>query len=183
MSPFVEGAARAADTPFRPLIAAVTVDLDKTVLFQMVVFGFLIVVLKPLLLDPMLRVFALREEKTEGARAEARAMQERAADILANYEKELAKVRGVAAEERDRVRNETAKLEASILDEARQASTKILDEGRAQIASEIEKIRRELGLESAALSSDMASRVLGRSLTGGPGPSPASAPQSREVGS
>jgi len=183
MSSFVESAARAAETPFRPLLASVNVDMDLSVLFQMVVFGFLIIVLKPLLLDPMLRVFALREQKTEGARAEARAMQERAADILANYEKELAKVRSVAAEERDRGRNETAKLEASILDEARQASAKILEQGRAQIDTEIATIRRELGLKSAALSSDIASRVLGRSLVGGPGPSPATAPHSPEVGS
>jgi F-type H+-transporting ATPase subunit b len=183
MSPFVESAARAAETPFRPLIASVTVDLDKSVLFQMVLFGALILVLKPLLFDPMLRVFALREEKTEGARAEARAMQERAADILANYEKELAKVRAVATEERDRVRNETAKLEATILEEARQASAKILEEGRGQIAAEIQTIRKDLGLRAEGLSSDIATRVLGRSLAGGPGAGPASAPRSPEVGS
>lgn len=179
MSPFVESAAPAADVPFRPLIASVTVDLDKSVLIQMVIFAVLVLVLKPLLFDPMLRVFALREEKTEGARAEARGMQERAAEILSNYEKELAKVRAVAAEERDRVRSETAKLEATIFEEARQASAKIVEDGRAQIRSEIESIRSELRQQSGALAADIAGRVLGRSV---PGANPG-APQAPEVGS
>ncbi|NLE85625.1 MAG: ATP synthase F0 subunit B [Myxococcales bacterium] len=165
MSPLVESAARAAETPLRPLLAAVTVDLDRSVLIQVVLFSVLIVLLKPVLFDPMLRVFALREERTEGARAEARAMQERAAEILANYEKELAKIRVVAAEERDKVRSETAKLEASILEEAQQASTQILEEGRAKIAAELQGIRAELEKQSGALANDIARQVLGREVS------------------
>lgn len=165
MSPLIESAACAADTPFQPLMAAVTVDLDRSVLIQVVLFSVLIVLLKPLLFDPMLRVFALREERTEGARAEARAKQERAADILANYEKELAKIRLVAAEEREKVRSETAKLESRILDEAHQASGQILEEGRARVSSEREAIRGELAKESRSIAADIARQVLGREVS------------------
>ena len=35
-------------------------DFDKTVLYQMLLFVVLMVVLKPLLFDPMLKIFALR---------------------------------------------------------------------------------------------------------------------------
>lgn len=164
MSPILESAARAAETPFRPLLAAVTVDLDRSVLLQMVLFSVLIVLLKPLLFEPMLRVFALREERTEGARAQARGMQERAADILANYEKELAKIRVVAAEERNKVRTETAKLESKILEEAHEASTRILEDGRRQIAAELQAIREELALRSSALAQDIGRQVLGREV-------------------
>ncbi len=146
------------------MIAAVEVDLDKSFLLQIVVFCVVIIVLKPLLFDPMMRVFALREERTDGARAEARAMQERAADILLNYEKELAKVRVVAAEERERVRAETAKLEASILEEARQAATKIVDKGRERIRKEVEGIRFDLGKQSERMARALASKVLGREI-------------------
>ncbi len=161
MSPILESAARAAETPFRPLVAAVTVDLDRSFLIQMVLFSLLIVLLKPLLFDPMLRVFALREERTEGARAEARSMQERAAEILANYEKELAKIRVVAAEERDKVRSETAKLESTILEEAHQASTRIIEEGRRQMAAELDAIRQKLSTQSVALAEEISQQVLG----------------------
>jgi F-type H+-transporting ATPase subunit b len=164
MSPILESAARAAETPFRPLLAAVTVDLDRSVLLQMALFSVLIVLLKPLLFDPMLRVFALREERTEGARTEARGMQERAADILANYEKELAKIRVVAAEERDKVRLETAKLETQILEEANQASARILEDGRRQIAAELQSIREKLAQRSTELAQDIGSQVMGREV-------------------
>ena len=75
--------------------------------------------LKPLLFDPVLKVFSLREERTEGARATARELQEKAGELLQKYEKELERVHQVAAEERElalrdgqaRSRNPAMKLE------------------------------------------------------------------------
>ena len=75
-----------------PLFAAVSIDLNKTVLLQMVIFAVLIVVLKPLLFDPILKVFALREERTEGERERARKLQLKAGDLLTRYEQELERV-------------------------------------------------------------------------------------------
>ena len=57
-------------------------DFDKTVLYQMALFMILMAVLKPLLFDPMMKIFALREERTDGAKAEARELQERAGELL-----------------------------------------------------------------------------------------------------
>lgn len=161
MSPFVESAAAAAHSP---LILAVTVDLDKSVFIQMVIFAILVVVLKPLLFDPMLRVFALREERTVGAKAEARSMQERAADILSKYDKELALARASAAEEREAHRRETAKLEAEILEESRKAAEAISAAGRLRIAAETESLQRELQLQSAGLAAEIGGKVLGREM-------------------
>src|SRR6185503_15414388 len=97
---------------------AVTIDFARTFVVQMILFGFLILVLKPLLFDPVLKVFEEREKRTEGARAEAREMQEEAGELLTRYEKKMEQVNQVAAEERERIRTETAKLEAEILGEA-----------------------------------------------------------------
>jgi F-type H+-transporting ATPase subunit b len=148
-----------------PLAAAaggVTLDLDKTVMVQMVLFMVLIVVLKPLLFDPLLRVFEQREQRTEGARAEARVLQEKAGDLLRKCEKELERLRQVATEERERLRSETSKLEAEILSEAREASNKIVEEGRSRIEMEIQAIETELSARTGELARSMASRVLGR---------------------
>jgi F0F1-type ATP synthase membrane subunit b/b' len=59
-----------------------TFDFDLTFVLMMVVFAALIVVLKPLLFEPVLRVFEEREKRTEGARDSARAMQEEAGALL-----------------------------------------------------------------------------------------------------
>jgi F-type H+-transporting ATPase subunit b len=153
-------------TQAAPLAAAggggVILDLDKTVLVQMVLFMVLIVVLKPLLFDPLLRVFDQREQRTEGARAEARALQEQAGDLLRKYEKELERLRQVATEERERLRGEASKLEAQILSEAREASNKIVEEGRSRIEREIRAIEAELSARTDELARSMASGVLGR---------------------
>src|SRR5258706_587734 len=63
----------------------IALDFDNTVVFQIVIFSLLIVVLKPLLFDPMLKVFGLREERTEGAKAIARELEEQAGELLQRY--------------------------------------------------------------------------------------------------
>jgi F-type H+-transporting ATPase subunit b len=140
----------------------IDLDFNNVVVFQVVIFVFLILVLKPLLFDPMLKVFALREERTEGARDTARELEEQAGELLTRYEAELSRVSQAAAEERDRLRAETTKLEAQILNEARQAAAKIVDEGRKRIETEVNAIRFELGKQSERLAGDIATRVLGR---------------------
>jgi len=145
--------------------AAVAIDFDRTVLFQMVLFAVLIVVLKPLLFDPVLHVFALREERTEGERARARKLQERAGELLREYERALERVSGEAAKERERMHAETARLEADILREARDATTKISEEGRRKVQQEMNAIRFQLGKESERLARDIAARVLGREVS------------------
>ncbi len=164
MSPLFEGVTNSAPVSFSPVIAAVTVDFDKSVFLQMILFSLLIVALKPLLFDPMLRVFTLREEKTEGAKSEARAMQERAAEILSNYEKEVAKVRAEATAERDSLRKETARVEAEILEQARSAAERIVNEGRTQLEAEIALLQSDLEKQTAALATELSRQVVGKEL-------------------
>lgn len=142
----------------------ISIDFDKTFVLQMCIFVVLILALKPLLFDPVLKVFEEREKRTEGARAEARAMQEEAGELLRRYESELEKIHRVAAEERDHLRAETTKLEAEILKEARGVSTRIVEEGRKRIEGEISSIRFDLGRQAEQISREVAARVLGREV-------------------
>jgi F-type H+-transporting ATPase subunit b len=144
------------------LSGGVSLDLDNTVVLQLGIFLILMLVLEPLLFNPILRIFALREERTEGERARARALDQEAGALLERYRSEVARVNQVAAEERDRARAETAKLEAEILEEARKSVTRIVDDGRSRIADEVSRMRFELGKESERLAQDVAARVLGR---------------------
>lgn len=144
---------------------AVSIDIDRTFIIMMVVFAFLVVALKPLLFDPVLAVFEEREKRTDGAKAEARKMQEQAGELLRRYEHELERVNQVAAEERERLRTETARLESQILEEARAAAGKIGDEGRKKIEGEVNAIRFELGRQSEQIAREIAARVLGRGVS------------------
>src|SRR5215212_6333875 len=93
-------------------VGGVNVDFDLTFLAQFLLFTLFILVIKPLLFDPMLRVFEERERRTDGAKQKARKMDEEAGALLSKYEAELDKVRREANAERDRLRAETARIEA-----------------------------------------------------------------------
>ncbi|GMV13398.1 MAG: hypothetical protein AMXMBFR56_16220 [Polyangiaceae bacterium] len=143
----------------------ISIDFDKTFVLQMCIFVVLILVLKPLLFDPVLKVFEEREKRTDGARAEARTMQEEAGQLLRRYEAELEKIHRVAAEERDHLRAETTKLEAEILREARAVSTRVVEDGRKKIEAEIGAIRVDLGRQTEQIAGAVATRVLGREVS------------------
>jgi F-type H+-transporting ATPase subunit b len=143
----------------------IQIDFDRTVLLQALLFMVLVVILKPLLFDPVIRVFEAREKRTEGARAEAREMQDEAGELLQRYERELNRIREVASEERERLRVETAKLEAEILLEGQRAAAQTLEDGRRQIKAEGQAVRFELGQAAERLAKQMAARVLGREVS------------------
>ena len=80
----------------------VEVDFDATMLVMVGIFIFLWIVLKPLLFDPMLKLFEERERRVDGAKLMARKIDEKSASALTQYENEMQKARASAGIERDR---------------------------------------------------------------------------------
>jgi F-type H+-transporting ATPase subunit b len=143
---------------------AVNVDLDLTFLVQIPLFLLLLAVLKPLLFDPMLKLFEEREKRIEGTRLAASKEDERSAKALAKYEAVLAKARDAGAAERDTLRTEGLKREAEIMARVRAMTAATVEEGRAAIANEQKAARTSLAGEASALGRTIASRVLGREV-------------------
>jgi F-type H+-transporting ATPase subunit b len=149
-----------------PLLAAapINVDVDATFLVQLVLFVILTLILKPLLFDPMLKLFEEREKRIDGAKAQARNIDEKSATALAKYEGEMAKARAAANAERERIRAEALRREQQILGEVRAATTKVLDDGKRAAQAEADRARAALRGETATMARDLASRVLGREV-------------------
>lgn len=150
------GAAEAVEVDFHPYLLA----------FQVGLFVLLMLVLKPVLFDPMLKLFEEREKRTLGAKAAARKIDEKSASALATYEAEMAKARATANAERDKLRAEGLKMENEILAKVRAATTAALDEGKRKAHEEASRVRSTLEGESGSLAKDLASRVLGREVQG-----------------
>lgn len=144
--------------------SAINLAVDLTFLAQFVLFGAFVTLLKPLLFDPLLRVFEEREKRTEGAKQEARDMDSQAGDLLVRFEAELAKVRREAGIERDRLRAEVARVESTIMEEARVESAAILQAGKAQNAVEVQRLRTDLAAKTPELATQIASRILDREV-------------------
>jgi len=148
-----------------PLFAsAISLEINAVFIAQFLLFGLFVTLLKPLLFDPLLRVFEERERRTEGAKAEARKMDDEAANLLLRYEAAMAKVRREAGLERERLRAETAKLEGRIMAEARAETARIIESGKAGIAVEVAELRRELEARKPELEAQIASRILEREV-------------------
>ena len=145
--------------------SAVNVDLDASLVVQVGLFILLLVILKPLLFDPMLKLFEEREKKIEGTRREASKEDERSAKALAKYEGILAKAREAGGLERDQLRAEGVKKETEILALVRAQAASTIDEGRKTIAGEAKTARTGLDTEASALGKAIATRVLGREVS------------------
>src|SRR5450432_2535245 len=120
---------------------AISVDFDATFLVQFVLFAALTLVLKPLLFDPMLRLFEERERRIDGAKLQARKIDEKSASALSTYEAEMAKARATGNAERDKVRAEGVAREQQILGAVRAATSKVIDDGKRAAHAEAYKVR------------------------------------------
>lgn len=143
----------------------VTVDLDASLVVQIGIFILLLVILKPLLFDPMLKLFEEREKKIEGTRREATKEDERSAKALAKYEGILAKARDAGNAERDQLRSAGQKKESEIMTQVRSQTTATVEGGRQAIADEAKAARTALDAEVNVLGKAIASRVLGREVS------------------
>ena len=143
---------------------AITVDVDATFLVQLVLFIGLTLILKPILFDPMLKLFEEREKRIDGAKLQARKIDEKSASALAKYDGEMAKARAAASSERDKIRAGAVKREQEILATVRASTQKVLDDGKRAVHEEANRARTALRNEAANMARDVASRVLGREV-------------------
>jgi F-type H+-transporting ATPase subunit b len=143
---------------------AIQVDFDATFLLQLILFSALTLILKPLLFEPMLKLFEERERRIDGAKLQARKIDEKSASALAKYEAEMAKARAQANVERDKIRAEAQRREQDIMGTVRAAAAKTLEEGKARAQAEAQRVRATLKGEAGNLARDLAGRVLGREV-------------------
>jgi F-type H+-transporting ATPase subunit b len=144
--------------------SAITVDFNATTLIVVVLFVGFTLVIKPLLLDPMLRLFEEREKRIDGEKARARAIDEKSATALRDYEKAMAAARATANAEREKLRGEAAKKEQEILARARAESAEALENGKRAVMAEAVRARADLKADATKVASELAARVLGRGV-------------------
>ena len=145
---------------------AVSVDFDLTLLIMVALFIFLWIVLKPLLFEPMLRLFEERERRIDGAKLLARKIDEKSAGALTRYETEMQKARAGANVEREKLRAEGLKREAEILARVRTVTAEKLEAGRKEMQEAAATARKGLNADMPTIAADFASRALGREVRG-----------------
>jgi F-type H+-transporting ATPase subunit b len=143
---------------------AINVDFDATTLVVVVLFIGFTLILKPVLFDPMLKLFEEREKQTDGAKLQARRIDEKSVTALTKYDDAMAKARASGSGDRDKIRAEAVKREQEILSAVRAATAKTLEDGKRAAQAEADRARASLKGEAGTMARELASRVLGREV-------------------
>jgi F-type H+-transporting ATPase subunit b len=143
-----------------PLVPTWT-ELIIGIIAFLIVFGFL----GRLLLPRAQKMLAERTEKIEGGLERAEAAQAEAQQVLEQYRQQLADARHEAARLREEAREQGAQIIAEMREEAQAEARRLTEAANAQIQSERQQALIALRTEVGALSTDLASRIVGESLT------------------
>jgi F-type H+-transporting ATPase subunit b len=145
-----------------PLCRAALVDVDATLFIIIALFLALYLFLRFALFRPVLRLFEERERRIEGAKQEARDMQDRAAKALAQYEEFVREARAQGAAEKEALRQEGQRVARALIDEVRKETAAEIAKGRAVLQAEIADATASIDREAEVLAREAATRLLGR---------------------
>ena len=150
----------AAEASQNPLIPAGAELVIGTICF-VVVFG----VLAKILMPRITRMLAERTELIEGGLARSEEAQAEAKQLLDQYREQLAEARHEAARLREEAREQGAQIIAEMREQAQAEARRITESAQAQIDAERQQALTALRAEVGTLATELASRIVGESLT------------------
>ncbi|HEV3288937.1 MAG TPA: F0F1 ATP synthase subunit B [Streptosporangiaceae bacterium] len=139
-------------------------DLTELII-GFVTFGVIFVALWKVLVPRISRTLADRTDAIEGGLQRAEETQAEAKRTLEAYRKQLAEARHEAARLREEAREQGAQIIAEMREQASAEAQRLIEAARTQIDADRRQALQSLRAEVGALAVDLASRVVGESLT------------------
>ena len=143
-----------------PLLPTAAEFIIGTIVFVLV-FGALAKVLLP----RITKTLAERTELIEGGLARSEEAQAEAKELLDQYRQQLAEARHEAARLREEAREQGAQIIAEMREQAQAEARRITEAAQSQIEAERQQALTALRVEVGTLATDLASRIVGESLT------------------
>ncbi len=143
-----------------PLLPSWPEFIIGTILFVLV-FG----ALAKFLLPRAQQTLAQRTELIEGGLAKSEEAQAEAKELLDQYREQLAESRHEASRLREEAREQGAQIIAEMRDQAQAEARRITEAAQAQIDAERQQALISLRTEVGTLATELASRIVGESLT------------------
>ncbi|AZI58155.1 F0F1 ATP synthase subunit B [Nakamurella antarctica] len=135
------------------------------IIIGLVCFAILVFVLSKLAWPQFEKAYAARTKAIEGGIEEAQAAQKEARAALEEYQRQLAGAREEAAKIREEARVSAHSIREDLLAQAHAETERIAASGRSQLAAQRATIIAELRSDLGRMSVDLASKVVGESLT------------------
>lgn len=143
-----------------PLIPAI-----YDIVWSLIPFALILLLFWKLVLPRMQRTLDARSEAIEGGIQLAETAQAEAAAALEEYTQQLAEARAEAAKIRDQARVDGTKILSELKEQATAEAARITANAQAQIEAERQAALVSLRAEVGSLAIDLASGVIGESLT------------------
>lgn len=140
------------------------IELNWTMLIQLINFLLLIWILNKILYQPVLKILNERDSRIGCAQDRARSLIAQGESLLADYEVRLRNTKIEAMALKTEIRKEAAGESSQVIDAARLQADGIVTETRAAMRAELDQVRRELEPELGSLASEIAAQVLGRKV-------------------
>lgn len=141
------------------------VPMPQEIVWSAIFLVIFAVVFMKFILPRLNAVLEERAEKIEGGIRNAEKVQEQADQLKNDQEQELAAARQEAASIREKARNDGQKIIDEARTRAEAESERVLIAGRQQLSAERIAASAELRSEVGTLASDLASKIVGESLT------------------
>ena len=146
----------------REMGGGISLDLDHTFWFQLVLVISTIVLLKRFIFDPYLRTLDDRELKTGATRAKATALREKAEAAAQRYRDDLDAARDKALSVRASLRTEAVDAKEATVSAAKADAEETIREAQARLEAELESARKDLATKVDDLSTMVVDKVLGQ---------------------
>lgn len=143
-----------------PLVPSIPELIIGTVVF-LIVFG----VLGKMLLPRILQTLSEREDAIQGGISRADEAQAEAQAVLAQYRAQLEDAKHEAARMREEAREQGAQIIAEMRERAEAEARRITEAAQSQIEAERQQALVSLRTEVGSLATELASRIVGESLT------------------
>lgn len=135
-------------------------DLNITLVFQLVNFFIALYVLNLLLIRPIREIIRKRKAVMDDMSGESESYEYQAEQRLSDYDNQLTRARQDAGQNREKAREASAAEQASLVAEAQKRAQEIIAETRRNLQAEADASLKELRGQVATLSGQLAERVL-----------------------
>jgi len=140
------------------------IELNRTLLFQIINFLALMAFLYLFLFKPMRRFLAQRSESIRKAREDAERFRAEAEAKLSQYEDLLSQASKEIESMKDSAKREVLEQRRLIVKEAKEEARRLIEEAKEEIGGEVRYARHQLWREVVNLSSTLAEKLIKRSL-------------------
>ncbi len=140
------------------------IDINVSLLYQLVNFIVLLIVLNFILFKPIRQIMREREQGISSALEDAKAAQNRMQSLLDNYNASLAESKQKATSTYNTIYQQGLDAQRDMISAERSKASEMLDKARAEIAAAANAARADLKKDSERLSQDIISKMLGRAV-------------------